>query len=115
VYCKQLLTNLCITPEEENVGYFNIGWGGFVGAHLARSLSVTKEERKGLVFPRIHFRYDRFARSVKVLDINNSDFDREPKEMKLDLCMRRFEKVIVVNLMTNPREANMDIVREVNY
>jgi hypothetical protein len=52
---------------------------------------------------------------VKVLDINNSDFDREPKEMKLDLCMRRFEKVIVVNLMTNPREANMDIVREVNY
>jgi dolichol-phosphate mannosyltransferase len=50
---------------------------------------------------------------VKVLDFNNSDFGREPKEMTLDLFMRRFEKVIVVNLMTNPREADMQDPLEV--
>jgi hypothetical protein len=61
----------------------------------------------------MHFRYDRFTRSVKVLDFNNSDFGREPKEMTLDLFMRRFEKVIVVNLMTNPREADMQDPLEV--
>lgn len=92
-----------------------LGAGGFVGSHLAKSLSLKKEMVGGLVSPRMHFRYDRFARSVKVLDINNSDFYREPKEMTLDLFMRRFEKVTVVNLMTNPREANMDNVREANY
>ena len=92
-----------------------LGAGGFVGAHLADSLSLVKEGERGGLLPSMHFRYDRFTRSVKVLNINNLDFGREPKEMTLDLFTQRFEKVIVINLMTNPREANLDNVMEANY
>lgn len=97
-----------------------LGAGGFVGAHLANSLSLMnkregEKEGGGLVSPNMHFRYDRFTQSVKVLNINNSVFSQKPKDMTFDLFMRRFEKVIVVNLMTNPRKANLDRVMEANY
>lgn len=88
-----------------------LGAGGFVGAHLIKSLSLGGNPSS----PSVYFMYDRSTRKVRVLDINNSEFNQGPKEMTLDVFVQRFKKVTIVNLMTNPREASLDIVREANY
>lgn len=88
-----------------------LGAGGFVGAHLINSLSLGSNPSS----PSEYFTYDRSMRKVRVLDIKDSKFDQGLKEMTLDVFVQRFRKVTIVNLMTNPREASLDIVREANY
>ena len=88
-----------------------LGAGGFVGAHLIKSLSLGGNPSS----PSLYFTYDRSTRKVRVLDINDSKFNQGPKEITLDVFVQRFKKVTIVNLMTNPREASLDIVREANY
>jgi hypothetical protein len=88
-----------------------LGAGGFVGAHLEKLLKLREIHYS----PSMHFRYDRITRSVKALDTGKSILGKESKEMTLGALMRKFEKVTVVNLMTNVRDANMDNVKEANY